>query len=203
MRTAVEFFYGLGSRYSYLASTQIEALERDTGCRVVWRPLSSVDLMALRGRSPFAGEPISGQYDWDYRRRDAEAWADYYGVPYVEPAPFVMDPRAFAAACHAAGRLGAVEAYSRRMFASIFVDHATVDRDLCIRLAGDCGIGSGVFARLIDDASVTEEVKTTTAEAHRRGAFGVPTFFVDERMIWGNDRLPLLKHHLAGRQPSA
>ena len=29
-----------------------------------------------------------------------------------------------------------------------------------------------------------------------RGAFGVPTFFVGERMFWGNDRLVLVRHAL-------
>ena len=30
-------------------------------------------------------------------------------------------------------------------------------------------------------------------EAAARGAFGVPTFFLGERMFWGNDRLVLLE----------
>ncbi|HYQ84303.1 MAG TPA: hypothetical protein VEP28_09920, partial [Rubrobacter sp.] len=80
-RKTVRFYYSVGSRYSYLASTQMAKLERETGCEVVWRPLYSVDLYGLRGASPFEGEPVSGQYDWDYRRRDAERWADHYGVP--------------------------------------------------------------------------------------------------------------------------
>ena len=37
----VEFYYSIGSRYSYLASTQIEKLEAETGCRVEWLPLAS------------------------------------------------------------------------------------------------------------------------------------------------------------------
>ena len=31
-----------------------------------------------------------------------------------------------------------------------------------------------------------------------RGAFGVPTFFLGERMFWGNDRLPLFEAALGG-----
>jgi 2-hydroxychromene-2-carboxylate isomerase len=81
-RKTVRSYYAVGSRYSYLASTQMATLERQTGCEVVWRPLHSADLYALRGASPFEGRPVSGQYDWDYRRLDAERWADYYGVPY-------------------------------------------------------------------------------------------------------------------------
>lgn len=82
---AVHFYYSLGSRYSYLASTQIGKLERETGCEVIWCPLYSVDLYRLRGTNPFQGEAVSGQYDWDYRQYDAECWADYYGVAYREP----------------------------------------------------------------------------------------------------------------------
>lgn len=201
MPAIVEFFYGLGSRYSYLASTQMDSLQQETGCEVVWRPLSSVDLMALRPRSPFSGEPVSGQYDWDYRRRDAEMWADYYGVPYREPAPFVLDPSRFATACHIAGRFGVVEAYSRRMFVAIFANHDTVDRTHCERIAGELGLDTRRFSALLDDVSIASDLRATTVEAHDRGAFGVPTFFVGDFMIWGNDRLPLLRHHLLRHAP--
>ena len=81
----VDFYYSIGSRYSYLASTQITKLEGETGCRVRWHPVNGPDIRALRGRDPFAGEPLSGQYEWSYRRYDAKCWADYYGVPFREP----------------------------------------------------------------------------------------------------------------------
>ncbi len=41
MSLAVEFYYGLGSRYSYLASTQLERIAAETGCRFDWHPLKS------------------------------------------------------------------------------------------------------------------------------------------------------------------
>ena len=73
--TTVDFYYSIGSRYSYLASSQIAALERETGCRVVWHPLNSTTLISRRGANPFEGPPVSGQYDWSYRERDAKRWA--------------------------------------------------------------------------------------------------------------------------------
>jgi len=122
-RKTVRFYYSVGSRYSYLASTQVGKLERETGCEVLWRPLYSVDLYELRGVSPFEGEPVSGQYDWDYRRYDAECWAEYYGVPYKEPKGVVeFDPRLLARACAAADALGAVRPYSESMFEAIFAE---------------------------------------------------------------------------------
>ncbi len=126
MTLTVDFYYGLGSRYSYLATTQLARIAAETGCRFAWHPLKSGALMELRGGHPFHGEPASGQYEWPYRRHDAEAWADYYGARYREPVDFLVDPAYLAVAATAAKQLGAVEAYSRRLFRAIFVEARAV-----------------------------------------------------------------------------
>ena len=35
----VPFYFGLGSRYSYLASTQLDRLEQELACTFEWLPL--------------------------------------------------------------------------------------------------------------------------------------------------------------------
>ncbi len=212
MTRTVDFFYGLGSRYSYLAATQMAALEAETGCRVRWRPLSSVDLMARRGQSPFAGppvsgqpvsgqpvsgQPVSGQYDWAYRQYDAECWAGYYGVPYREPQALVLDPRVLAGACLAAGRSGALVPFSLRLFRAIFAEHRRVERETLATLAAELGLEPALVAEPLADEGIAAELGATVEEAFARGAFGVPTFFVGERLFWGNDRLVLVRHALA------
>src|SRR5229473_3396221 len=59
----VDFYYSIGSRYSYLASTQIAKLEGETGCGVRWHPVNGPDIRKLRGHDPFVGELPSGQYE--------------------------------------------------------------------------------------------------------------------------------------------
>ncbi len=194
MSIAVDFYYGLGSRYSYLASTQLERIAAETGCRFDWHPLKSGALMELRGGHPFHGAPVSGQYEWPYRRLDAEAWAEYYGVPYREPMDFLVDPAYLAVAASAAKRLGAVEAYSRRLFQAIFVDGRAIAEADLIGFAADAGLDAAAFRTHLDDPAMAEMHQATLQEAHRRGAFGVPTFFVGTRLFWGNDRLPLVAH---------
>jgi (S)-mandelate dehydrogenase len=61
---AIDFYLGLGSRYSYLAASQVDRIEKTYGCRFVWKPIASGALMDRRGGNPFRGEPLSGQYDW-------------------------------------------------------------------------------------------------------------------------------------------
>ncbi len=191
MSLAVDFYYGLGSRYSYLASTQLARIEAETGCRFDWHPLKSGALMELRGGHPFHGEPVSGQYEWPYRRLDAEAWAEFYGVPYREPVDFLADPAILAVAATAAKRLGAVEAYSRRLFEAIFVEARAIAEADLTDFAADAGLEAPAFRTHLDDPATAEMHEAVLQEVHRRGAFGVPTFFVGEHLFWGNDRLPL------------
>jgi 2-hydroxychromene-2-carboxylate isomerase len=194
---AVDFYYGLGSRYSYLASTQIARLEAETGCRVRWRPLYSGDLFAARGADPFRGPPVSGQYDWAWRRVDAECWADYYGVPFREPEGVRVEPRRLALAATAAGRLGALEVFSRGLFAAIFAGgSAPLDDPALCEIAGEVGLDRARFAAVLDDPDSAAALAATVADALAAGVFGVPSFVVGGRVFWGNDRLPLVRHAL-------
>jgi 2-hydroxychromene-2-carboxylate isomerase len=193
----VDFFYGIGSRYSYLASTQLERLATETGCQFRWRPLYSGDLFAARGRDPFRGRPVSGQYDWTYRRFDAECWADYYGVPFREPEDLRFDPRRLALACTAAIRLGAVEKFSRRLFGALFVDGTSpLDDAACAALAAVVGLDATAFRHVLDEPETGQALAGTLQDALARGVFGVPSFVLAGRVYWGNDRLPILRHVL-------
>jgi 2-hydroxychromene-2-carboxylate isomerase len=194
---AVDFFYGLGSRYSYLASTQIARLEAETGCRVRWRPLFSGDMFAARGRDPFQGRPVSGQYERAYRRRDAERWAAYYGVPYREPDDVAFDPRRLALACTAAARLDAVEAFSRRLFQALFVGGISpLDNEFCVRLAQQVGLDPTEFGRALDQPATAADLAATVEAAVALEVFGVPSFVLADEVYFGNDRLVLLHHAL-------
>lgn len=199
MGRRVDFFYGIGSRYSYLASTQIDALERDTGCSVVWRPLYSSALMLKRGMHPFRQEtPPSGQYDWLYRRYDAECWAAYYGVPYTEPSDGIKEYERYALACVAADRLEHCKTFSQILFAAVFTEGRNViaDNDLR-RIADRTGLDSEMLLRMIDEPETASHHERNLEDALAAGAFGVPTFASGGRMFWGNDRLVLLKDFLS------
>ena len=59
----------------------------------------------------------------------------------------------------------------------------TAERPALLEAAASDGVKAALFA--------------STEEAARRGAFGVPTFFVDGEMFWGQDRLDWVRERLA------
>ncbi|MDJ0640780.1 MAG: hypothetical protein QNJ20_18330, partial [Paracoccaceae bacterium] len=60
----VKAYLGLGSRYSYLASTQLARLAHDTGAKISWVPVNSAALIrrARTDGSPFDQPVLAGQY---------------------------------------------------------------------------------------------------------------------------------------------
>ncbi|MCH6588664.1 MAG: DsbA family protein, partial [Proteobacteria bacterium] len=96
----------------------------------------------------------------------------------------------------AAKRRGAVEAYSRRLFQAIFVEGRAIAEADLIGFAADVGLDAAAFRTHLDDPATAEMHEATLQEAHRRGAFGVPTFFVGDHLFWGNDRLVLIEHFI-------
>ncbi|WP_422000476.1 2-hydroxychromene-2-carboxylate isomerase [Reyranella sp.] len=194
---AVDFYLGLGSRYSYLAASQVERIETARHCRFVWKPIASGALMDRRGANPFRGEPGSGQYDQAYREYDARCWAAYYGIPFREPVAFRTDPAMPALACLAAEAQGALVPCCRLLQQLIFVDGVAIDDAVLTGLAPSLGIDPEAYQRALAAPQTRARHERLLDEARARGAFGVPTFFLGDRMFWGNDRLVLLEAALA------
>jgi hypothetical protein len=113
------------------------------------------DIRKLRRRDPFEGEPVSGQYDWSYRERDARLWADYYGIRFREPPSHHFDFRLLARAATAAERLGRAADYGWRICAAVYgTDIWPIDETVCIALGQKIGVGYLLMDRkpiLIDE----------------------------------------------------
>lgn len=171
----VDFYFGPGSRYSYLAATQLDRLTAETGTAFRWRCVLSADLTARTG-----GTPRSPQ-DPAWRLTDVTRWAAPYGVPFVDVPADAVDWRALALTCVAADLRGEGEAFARQSYATLYGEGLPPVVTL------------GAAERSAAEAAYAANLEAALAA----GAFGVPTFVCpDGAVFWGQDRLPLLRDHL-------
>ncbi len=191
----VTFWFGPGSRYSYLASTQMMGLQIECGVRVEWVPVASALLMARAGYTPFAGAPPARQYEIAWRAEDAARWAAVYGVPYRDPADLPIDGERLALACWAARRLDAGQVFARALMRRIFVEGIAPDDAALAETAEEIGKTPDDILGAIDAPETRAAHEAAIEAAVAAGAFGVPTFRLgDGPVFWGQDRLPLLRH---------
>jgi len=80
--------------------------------------------------------------------------------------------------------------YSNIMFDAYWKDNLDIsDEKVLIGLLEKCKINKDKFFHGIKNQKIKDELKNITNEAHVKGVFGAPTFTINEKIFWGQDRL--------------
>lgn len=54
----IDFWYSIGSTYSYLTVMRLPKLEQEYGVNIRWRPFNVRDVMVEQNNVPFSNKPI-------------------------------------------------------------------------------------------------------------------------------------------------
>jgi 2-hydroxychromene-2-carboxylate isomerase len=191
----IEFFWDVGSPYTYLASARIEKIAQTCNASVRWRPFLLGGVFRDTGnRSPLE-VPAKG----NYIRDDLKTWAAYYKIPFVFPAAFPINSLLPMRAAVAADKLGRGREFAGAILRLLWVEGKDPALPENLKEAArSVGLDGEKLAQMANEPETKEALKQNTAEAVERGAFGAPTFFVGKKMFWGHDRILLLEAHLKG-----
>ena len=80
--------------------------------------------------------------------------------------------------------------YLSKVFDAYWKDNLdTSNEEILKTLLEQCKIDNSNFFDGIKDPKIKNKLKFVTQEAHDKGIFGVPTFVVNNKIFWGQDRL--------------
>jgi len=80
--------------------------------------------------------------------------------------------------------------YLNVIFDAYWKDNLDIsNEEVLITLLKKCMIDTNSFQKGIKDPKIKDELKNTTKKAHDKEIFGVPTFAVNNKIFWGQDRL--------------
>ncbi len=193
MKKKVEFYYDLSSPYSYLASTRIEGICGRYGAELEWKPF------LLGGAYKGSGNraPLEVPNKKAYMIKDLQDWAKYYGVPFNFPEIFPLNSVKPMRGALAAKEKGKVAEYTHKLFALYMVEGKDLNQDDVLKNAvSELGMDADWFISRIVEQDIKDQLRKETDELVRRGGFGAPTFFIGDRMFWGNDRLVFVEEYL-------
>jgi 2-hydroxychromene-2-carboxylate isomerase len=199
----LEMYLDYRSAYSYLATSQLGQL----GVEIDYTVLNIVNVMRMVNNHPVPTCPPKQNYS----SLDVSRWADLYGVVYAPNLPMFkamasgqLEGALLSRAGLAAQELGVFETFNIAMFAALWAgDDDISTEESRARFLAKHELPSSLFEKASEQAIVARLSGQDEAAAER-GVFGVPTFFVDGEMFFGNDRLPFIKARLKGaRIPEA
>jgi 2-hydroxychromene-2-carboxylate isomerase len=183
----IDFWYSIGSTYSYLSVMRLHEVERRTGARFRWRPFNVRHVMVTQNNIPFRDKPVKAAYMW----RDIERRAGRYGMTPRIPAPY---PLAGLVLANQVALLGAEEgwgaAYTCASYRRWFDEAQPAGEDP--NLSASISEAGEDPARVLAEATsarIEARLAEVTAQAMDLGVFGSPSFVVDGEVFWGDDRL--------------
>jgi 2-hydroxychromene-2-carboxylate isomerase len=190
MARKLEFFYDYVSVYSYLADSQLATLE---GAAIVYRPMLLGAVMQATGNRP----PGTVEAKRRYLHADIANWASRYALPLTMNPLFPQNTLNALRLVLLAQREGAFPEVHKRLFNAMWVEQRNLgDDSVLATIAGEAGLDPQSSMKAISEQSIKEMLKANTDEAIARGAFGAPTFFVGDRMFFGNDRFDFIREAL-------
>lgn len=186
-KDAIEFWFAVGSTYTYLTVARIHQVATDTGVRFAWRPFSVRTIMQEMNNIPFNTKPVKLAYMW----RDIERRSSKYGLPIKVPAPYPLRDSDLAnRVAVLAAMEGWCEEYVCTTYRRWFVEgqEAGSEPNLSESLR-EIGQEPSRVISLSQSNSVSLAYKAATDEARRLHIFGAPTFVTYGEVFWGDDRL--------------
>ena len=194
MKHTLEIFWDFSSPFSYLGSTQADALAERTGATLVWKP------MLLGGLFKAIGQVEAPVLTWgdakrDHTFKDLYRWAEHFGVPFAFPSRFPMMSLK-AMRCYLALPEERRKAFREKTYRAYWAEDRDISDDATLReLIGQDA--DAILARTKEN-DVKQALIDGTNEAVKRGVFGAPTWIVDgTELIWGQDRIPLVERLLS------
>ncbi|RYH12079.1 2-hydroxychromene-2-carboxylate isomerase [Tropicimonas sp. IMCC6043] len=185
--TQIDFWYSIGSTYSYLTVMRLADIERESGVTFRWRPFNVRHIMTEQNNIPFKGKPVKTAYMW----RDIERRADRYGLAPRFPVPYPLPELVFANLVATVGvEEGWVEEYSRTTYRRWFEGGEPAGEEPNISASlKEIGQDSRAVLATARSDRIADALSAATAEAMEIGVFGSPTFVVGGELFWGDDRL--------------
>tara|TARA_R110000787_G_scaffold16622_75_gene52139 strand:+ start:70189 stop:70785 length:597 start_codon:yes stop_codon:yes gene_type:complete len=193
------YFYSVRSSFAYLGSLEIAELVRQSGRRLVHKPVHLGRLAEGSGGSRF---PDLHPMRQAHAERDLVRWAKRRGMP-VNPHPVHhYGGRELASGCVIGAQRsgGDVDALSAAILAALWRDDRDLDSpEVLTDLCNSVGLDGVSLVGNAHDPELQKEFTANSEEALSLGVFGSPTYVVDGEPFYGQDRLDFVREALASR----
>ena len=185
MSSHIDFYFDIISPYSYIAHKKIQKIKKHQKVIFNYKPILLGGLHNLAG----INAPAFNKYKMKNMQSDCELVSKKNNISFKWNLKFPINSLSIMR-----GYLS-VEESQKEDYLNIFFDAYWKDNlDLSSekeisKLLESLKIDSKIFFEKITQQSIKDTLKKFTNDAFEKEVFGAPTFIVDNKIFWGQDRL--------------
>ena len=184
----IDFFFSIGSTYTYLSVTRILEVEKKNQVKFTWKPFSVRAIMKEMNNIPFPKDKLNKvNYMW----RDIERRAEGYGFFAKTPVPYPLSEFDLANQIAILGlENGWGIDYVRLTYKKWFQEGkepaiAASITEVCREL----NINKDEIISQANSKEIINNYNLNTNSARDNKIFGSPSFVVKKEIFWGDDRM--------------
>ena len=184
----IEFWYSIGSTYTYLSTQRLAQVEAENDVVFEWSAFSVRSRMIEMENVPFMAEKKRDKID--YMWRDVQRRANFYGFDAKVPAPYPLKEFDLANKVAIIGKdQGWIKEYTVLTYKKWFLEHLEPgsEPNLSSTLK-EIGLEAENIIKQAQKDEIEQKYLKNTEKAKNKGIFGSPTFIVENEVFWGDDR---------------
>jgi 2-hydroxychromene-2-carboxylate isomerase len=200
----VDYFFSFTSCFSALADSRIDKLVADCGAGLV-----PIPVVISGAPQPEGLAAVIGEFKISYLLEDAQRWFERIGLPWNPPAAVAQarwpghrvqgfpDSVDATAGWYFAREKGLERAYRNRIFRAFWCEARDIgDAGVLVECAAESGLPPDDFAAALREHRLHPEMLRAIQRMAEARVFGFPTFVVNGKRFWGNDRVEDLRDEI-------
>ena len=185
MTKSVDFYFDFVSPYSFLAHKRIRKIENEEKIKFIYKPILLGGLHNLIGiTAPAFINPKA-----KFMVRDCKMVANKFDIKFKFNSKFPIN------SLNLLRGLLSINSDKKKTYINNFFDAYWQDglnlneEKIIITILRKCKIKQADFRKEINNQKIKNKLKKLTQDAFKKDIFGAPTFVVNKKIFWGQDRL--------------
>ena len=181
-----DFYFDFISPYSFLAHNEIRKIEIKTGIKIQYKPILLGGLHNLHGIKAPAFIPAKAKH----MIRDCKLIAERNNVKFKFNSYFPIKSLNLMRGVLVAEEDDIKSYYINNIFSTIWQDGLNMNDEIIIqKVLKNLNVNPKTFNLRITSSLIKDSLRKKTNEAYKKGIFGAPTFMVNNKIFWGQDRI--------------
>ena len=182
----LEFYFDFISPYSFLAHKQIRKIENNESIKVIYKPVLLGGLHNLHGIKAPAFIPAKAKH----MVRDCKLIAEKNNIRFKFNSYFPIRSLNLMRGVLVAEEDNVKKYYIDNIFNTIWQDGLNMNDVIVIqKILQNLNINPKTFLLRTTSSLIKDLLRKKTNEAYEKGVFGAPTFVVNNKIFWGQDRI--------------
>lgn len=196
MTKTIDYYLTLVSPWSFLGHDRFVKIASDANASINVIPVDFGRVFSETGGLPLAKRSAQRQ---KYRLMELARWKKELNIPFnTHPAFFPASDQIAALMVTAAVEQGLDAVALTGMYLKlVWMEEGNIaDEKTAIAVADRAGLDGAALFKDSKDPGIEALYNAHTEEAIERGAFGAPTYVIDDELFWGQDRLNFVEKKL-------